>query len=158
MRASRTSTLFGGWLAAVACACGTGANAVKAADQPAAEQAAAAGAPPVVASAHRESILDQRVTLLSAELGLDASQQAEVRRILEDQRRQVASIWSDPAVPAAYRVHATRTISDRTGDRIRALLTEEQKAKYNQARKPRESAEQSATPSVEEWMKAANPK
>ncbi len=122
------------------------ANPVRAADQ-----SAAAVAP-------HESILDQRVRLLSTELGLDAQQRAGVRTILEDQRRQVATIWNDPSVPAAYRVNATRNISDRAGDRIRALLTEEQKAKYNRARKPRQSAEQSATPSVEDWMKAANQK
>jgi hypothetical protein len=80
----------------------------------------------------------------------------EVRRILEDQRLQVAKVWDDTSVPSALRVNATRTISDRTGDRIRALLTEEQKKKYNRPRKPRAAAEHSDARSVEDWMKAAN--
>ncbi len=95
--------------------------------------------------------------LLTAELGLDAQQQSGVRGILEDQRRQIMTVWNDTSVPAAYRVHATRTISDRTGDRIRALLSDEQQAKYNKPRKPREATEGPATPSVDEWMKATIP-
>jgi len=46
-------------------------------------------------------------------------------------------VWNDTSLAAANRVSATRIISDRTADRIRAILTEEQKAKYNKARKPR---------------------
>jgi hypothetical protein len=140
-------------LMAVACACYLAALPIKATNEP-----AAAGAQASVLPQHRESVLEQRVKLLSAELGLDAQQQTEVRRILEDQRRQVMRVWSDTSGSAAYRVNATRTISDRTGDRIRALLNEEQKAKYNRPRKPRTAAEGSGTPSVEDWMKATNPK
>jgi Spy/CpxP family protein refolding chaperone len=115
----------------------------------------AAGAQPEAAPTHHESALAQRVSLLSAELGLSAEQQAQVGRILEDQREQVMRVWNDSSLAAANRVSATRIIGDRTADRIRAILTEEQKAKYHQARKPRDAGENSASPSVEEWMKAA---
>jgi len=115
----------------------------------------AAGAQPERAPTHHESALAQRVTLLSAELGLSAQQQEQVRRILEDQREQVMRVWNDSSLAAANRVSATRIISDRTADRIRTILTEEQQAKYHQARKPREAGQDSASPSVEEWMKAA---
>ena len=107
------------------------------------------------APAHHQSPLEQRITLLSAELSLDAQQQAQVRRILEDQREQVMRVWNDSSLPAANRVSATRVIGDRAADRIRAILTEEQKAKYHQARKPREPGENPPSPSVEAWMKAA---
>jgi Spy/CpxP family protein refolding chaperone len=115
----------------------------------------AAGAQPEAALAQHESALEQRVRLLAAELSLDAQQQAQVRRILEDQREQVMRVWNDSSLAAANRVSATRTIGDRSADRIREILTEEQKAKYHKARKPREAGENSASPSVEEWMKAA---
>jgi len=121
----------------------------------AAAEPPAAGEPVVPAPTHRETPLEQRITLLTAELSLDAQQQAQVRRILEDQREQVMAVWNDSSLPAASRVSATRVIGDRTADRIRAILTEEQKAKYHKARKPREPGENPPSPSVEAWMKAA---
>lgn len=145
------------WLAAWACVSCLWAQSIAAADA----AAIAPVAPPLPTQAspqHHATAVEQRVALLAAELNLDARQQAEVRKVLEDQRRQVMKVWNDTAVPAAYRVSATRAISDRTGDRIRALLNEEQKAKYNPPRKPREPMEGSATPSVEDWMKATSPK
>jgi len=146
---SRTSKSRRRWLARAACAYA----AIML--QSYAAESVAAGAQPEAAPTHHESALEQRVTLLAAELSLDAQQQAQVRRILEDQREQVMRVWNDSSLPAANRVSATRVIGDRTADRIRAILTEEQKAKYYQAPKPRDAGENSASPSVEEWMKAA---
>ena len=136
-------------LAATACAC---AAVVL---QSVAAEPATADTQPELAATHHQSALEQRVTLLAAELNLDAQQQTQVRRILEEQRAQVLRVWNDASLGAANRVSATRTISDRTADRIRAILTEEQKAKYSKARKPRDTGENSTSSSVEEWMKAA---
>jgi hypothetical protein len=94
--------------------------------------------------------------LLTAELGLDAQQQSDVRRLLLEQREQVSKIWSDTSIPPAYRVNATRAIGDKTADRIRALLTEEQKAKYIAPRKPHEPQASDAKRSVQDWMNAAS--
>jgi Spy/CpxP family protein refolding chaperone len=139
------------WLTVAACAYGL----VVLPSTAVAEPAAAGARPRPAPTQHESAALEKRVTLLSAELSLDAQQQAQVRRILEDQREQVMRVWNDPSLAAANRVIATRIVSDRTADRIRAILTEEQKAKYNQARKPRAAGENAASPSVEEWMKAA---
>ena len=111
-------------------------------------------------AAHRQAgnSLDGRMALLTAELGLDALQQIQVRRILENQREQIIKVWSDTSVPAAQRVNATRVISDGTADQIRALLTEAQKAKYTAARQPRASATDHDKRSVEDWMNAAGSK
>jgi hypothetical protein len=106
----------------------------------------------------RESGLDQRVRLLTAELGLSAQQQADVRRALEDQREQVRKVWADTSIPAAYRVSATRAIADRTADRIRALLTDEQKTHYVAPRKPRDMGPQDSGRKVEDWMNSASAK
>jgi protein CpxP len=138
------------WLAVAACAYGLVVLPSNAVAELAAGGAQARPAP----TRHASAALEQRVTLLAAELSLDAQQQAQVRRILEDQREQVMKVWNDSSLAAANRVSATRTISDRAADRIRAILTEEQKAKYNKARKPRAAGENSASPSIEEWMKA----
>jgi Spy/CpxP family protein refolding chaperone len=92
------------------------------------------------------------VKLLTTELKLTPQQQQSVRKILEDQRQQVARAWSDTSVPSAVRVKATQAIGDRTADQIRALLTEEQRAKYVKPRQPGTSA---ASADVEQWMNAA---
>jgi hypothetical protein len=107
---------------------------------------------------HNRPSLEERAETLSQALGLDATQQSELRKVLEGQREQVRRIWSDASVPAAYRVSATQAISDKTADQIRALLNDEQKKKYNPPRPPHEAAESSAKPSVETWLYPAKPK
>jgi hypothetical protein len=61
-------------------------------------------------------------------------------------------------VPPPNRVAATQAIGDKTADRIRALLNDEQKKKYNAPRQPRDTAAGARGPSVEDWMYPAKPK
>src|SRR2546421_9191684 len=68
-----------------------------------AEPAAAGAWPRPAPTQHVSAALERRVTLLSAELSLDAQQQVQVRRILEDQREQVMKIWHDSSLAAANR-------------------------------------------------------
>lgn len=75
-------------------------------------------------------VLDLRVQLMARELALDATQQARLRDILRAQRDNIARAWSDPSVPAALRIAATQTTGEKTADRIRAILTDEQREKY----------------------------
>jgi len=70
------------------------------------------------------------------------------------QRDQVQRIWNDTTLTAAMRIHATGAIGDATADRIRAMLTEEQRKRYNPPRPPRDSVAHAAAPDVESWMKA----
>lgn len=74
--------------------------------------------------------MDNRVRLLARELQLDARQQSEVTKILQQQRSDVAKVWSDPSVSAALRIAATQAIGDKTADKIRALLNDAQRSKY----------------------------
>lgn len=74
--------------------------------------------------------LEDRVHLVAKELDLDARQQASLKDILLAQRAEVAKVWSDSSVPAAVRVGATQAVSERTAERIRAILTPEQREKY----------------------------
>jgi hypothetical protein len=98
----------------------------------------------------RRSTLDARVATLSRALGLDATQQAELRKVLLAQREQVQRIWGDEALPSATRVAMTRDASRRTADEIRALLTPAQRKKYNPP--PFESGSAARQARVEDWM------
>jgi protein CpxP len=101
--------------------------------------------------------LEEHVRLLTKRLDLGARQQAELRTLLVSQREQVKQIWADVSMPAADRVGATRAITDRTGDQIRAMLTDEQKAKFSAAH-PRRDAENSAHPDVDYWLRLTSPR
>jgi hypothetical protein len=103
------------------------------------------------------SSLDLRVKRLAKALKLDASQQAQLRVVLMKQEEQVRLAWSDTSVPSSYRVLATRIISDQTADRIRALLNDEQKKRYNPPRlaPPPHAA---GSPGVENWLNGLSAK
>jgi hypothetical protein len=112
----------------------------------------------VTAAAHRPSHrqgprgLDGRVALLARELDLDPGQQVALRKMLEEQGVQVAQAWNDTSVPGATRVGRTQAISDRTAERIRAMLNDEQRRKYIQPRQ-RETSVGAPGGRVETWMK-----
>ena len=97
------------------------------------------------------STLDGRVRTLAQALDLDARQQAALRGLLEAQREEILKVWSDLSLPAPNRIAASEAISDRTADRIRAMLTEEQKKKYNPP-PPADAAGHVDRPDVEAWM------
>lgn len=121
-------------------------------------QATAVGASRHHAQRHDANAgIDDRVNTLTKALNLDMTQQSELRKVLEGQREQVKRVWDDTTAPAAYRVSATHAISDKTADRIRALLNEEQRKKYNPSR-PLHEATAGSNPSVEEWMNKTQPK
>lgn len=128
--------------------------------QAATELSGSAGEAPVrqVPRHDSRSSLDERIRILSKRLDLDATQQSELRALLEGQRDRVMRVWSDTSLPAAYRISATQAISDKTADRIRALLNEEQRKKFNPPRPARDAAAGSAQPSVEDWMNATEQK
>jgi hypothetical protein len=77
---------------------------------------------------------DAELRRLTAELQLDANQQQQVRRILEEQHQRTLKAWSTDASPSASQMKATQAIAAQTADRIRAVLTDEQRKKYPQAR------------------------
>ena len=103
---------------------------------------------------HEHTTLDGRVAIYARALGLDANQQLQLRDLLVWQRDQVQRVWNDATLTAAMRIHATGAIGDATADRIRAMLTEEQRKRYNPPRPPRDSVAHAEAPDVESWMKA----
>jgi Spy/CpxP family protein refolding chaperone len=122
----------------------------------------AAGAAPAAASSATRQLrhhappraLGDRVQLMAKELDLDPAQQAQLKTILQAQRAEVASVWSDASVPAAVRVGATRVIAERTADKIRAMLNDEQRRKYIKAR-PHDAPVGAPGGDVQKWMNSA---
>jgi len=99
--------------------------------------------------------LEDRVQVLTKGLDLDPTQQAALRRLLESQREQIRQVWADRST-ASDHVGAIRAILDRTGDRIRTMLNDEQRKRYILAR-PQRGKESPAQGDVEHWMQLANP-
>ena len=136
------------------------AAAVPAPDQSAADTAATGDTPAAPSSAKpapRPSArvraggsLQHRVDVLAKALQLDARQRTELITILESQRQAVSKIWSDPALLPAERTPATRALQERTANQIRAILSEEQRKRYNP---PKPQGAEPPSPNVEEWMR-----
>jgi hypothetical protein len=93
--------------------------------------------------------LEHRVDVLSKALRLDARQRAELLTILGNQREAVAKIWHNPAILPAERTPATRAAEERTADQIRAILSDEQKKRYNP---PKPKGAEPPAPNVADWM------
>lgn len=102
----------------------------------------------------RPAGLEDRVELVARELDLDAAQRVHLKNILENQRAEVARVWSDNSVAAAIRIASTQAVSDRTADSIRAMLSDDQRNKYIRPRL-RDTGVGAAGGSVESWMNAA---
>jgi uncharacterized membrane protein len=111
------------------------------------------------ASKHSTTTRQQdRISALTQALNLDAAQQIQLKKILSQHHEQIQKVWNDVELPPARRVAATQAISDHTADQIRAMLTEEQRKKYNAPRPPRDPQADSSKRSVEDWMNATQPK
>jgi hypothetical protein len=104
----------------------------------------------------RATALADRVRLMATELDLDSSQQQQLTAILIAQQGEVAKAWSDPSVPAALRINATQRISERTGDRIRAMLTDAQREKYIKVH-PHDTPVGAPGVDLDKWMSPAAP-
>ena len=102
-----------------------------------------------------EQVIDARVRRLTRSLDLDERQQARLRAVLQNERRQMRKLWIDNPRPAADRVGPALAIIDRTRDEIRAMLNEEQTKKYPAAL-PRESLGP-ANADLEHWMRQTQP-
>ena len=105
---------------------------------------------------HGRPSAEARLQGLVKGLKLDAAQQAEVRRALQAQREAIRRLTSAPADPEVPRVATIHAITDRTTERIRAVLNDEQKKLYSQPL-PHDFAAGEGKPGVEEWLNAVRP-
>ena len=114
------------------------------------------GAPAVAQRGHRRPNIDDRVKVLARNLDLNETQQAAVKKILEQRQQETLRIRRDPSISGATRIEQFRALQDTTVQRIRAVLNEEQKKKYDPlaVRRVLPAPEQR---SVEDWLKVTTP-
>jgi hypothetical protein len=113
-------------------------------------------APAFAQRGHRPT-LDDRVRVLARSLELNEAQQAAVKKILEQRQQETLRIRLDSSISGATRIERFRALQDNTVERIRALLNEEQKKKYDPLA-VRRIAPAPDQKSVEDWLKVTNPK
>lgn len=99
--------------------------------------------------------IDDHVRVLAKNLNMSEPQQAAVKTILAQRRQQMVHLMRDPSLSGATRYDQLRALQDTTVERIRAVLTDEQRKSYNplQAR----AMQQPLDRSVEDWLKVTTP-
>ena len=118
--------------------------------------APAGSAPQPTNSTHRRPSLDDRVKTLAAALNLDEAQQVAVKRILEQRQQETLRLRHDTSITGSARIERLRALQDQTVQRIRLVLNDEQKKKYD----PLAVRKAGAAPgqkSVEDWLKVTTP-
>ena len=118
-------------------------------------QANTAGAAPQHVARKRPTI-DDRVKVLAKNLDLNESQQTAVKKILERRHQETLRIQRDPTIAGSARIEQFRMLQDRTAEQISAVLTEEQRKKYDPFAARR--IPQSEGRTVEDWLKVTTPK
>jgi hypothetical protein len=94
--------------------------------------------------------------VLAKNLDLNESQQVAVKKILEQRQQETLRLRRDPSISGSTRIEQFRALQDNTVQRIRAVLNEEQKKKYDPlaVRRIQPAPEQR---SVEDWLKVTTP-
>ncbi len=90
----------------------------------------------VAGSSHVPSVDDQ-IKNLTEKLNLTDEQQSRIKPILEDQRQQVQAQMKSPYLSPEDNRSALRRIQVTANTKIRELLTDEQKTKFDQMEKER---------------------
>jgi hypothetical protein len=117
--------------------------------------APATPAPPTHSSPKRPS-LDERVKKLAAALNLDEAQQVAVKRILEQRQQETLRLRHDTSITGSTRIERLRALQDQTVLRIRLVLNDEQKKKYDPLA-VRQAGPAPGQKSVEDWLKVTTP-
>jgi hypothetical protein len=80
----------------------------------------------------KKSVIDKRLESLTEQLNLSQVQRVQTRKILEDGQAESLHLWSDQQIAPIDRMVKLRSIREDAHKRFRALLTEEQRIKYDQ--------------------------
>lgn len=105
---------------------------------------------------HRRPSLDDRVKTLAAALNLDEAQQVAVKRILEQRQQETLQLRHDSSITGSTRIERLRALQDQTVQRIRLVLNDEQKKKYDPLA-VRNAGPAPGQKSVEDWLKVTTP-
>jgi Spy/CpxP family protein refolding chaperone len=111
---------------------------------------------PAVAQRGHIPTIDDRVRVLARSLDLNEAQRAAVKKILEQRQQETLRIRQDSSISGGARIDRFRALQDNTVERIRAVLNEEQKKKYDPlaVRRTQPAPQQR---SVEDWLKVTTP-
>jgi hypothetical protein len=104
-------------------------------------------------SLYRRRTLDDRVKELAKALDLNETQQAGVKAVLERQQLRARNIQFDQTVEGSERIGRLRALQEDTVLRIRALLNDEQKKKYDPLNHAALPPPESSQKYVDQWMK-----
>lgn len=108
--------------------------------------------PPPQRSFYRRTTLDEQVKRFTKMVDLDESQQVGLKSVLERQQGQARQIRLDTSLSGVDRVSRLRDLQQDTVLKIRALLNEEQKKKYDPQN--RQSQTNASDSYVNDWLKA----
>jgi periplasmic protein CpxP/Spy len=103
---------------------------------------------------YRRRSLDERVKSFAKALNLDEAQQAGVKTILERQQVEARRIQFDQALSGTDRIGRLRALQEETVLRIRAILNDEQRQKYDPLNHGTQISP--SDPSVEDWLKTTH--
>ena len=79
--------------------------------------------------------VEEQIKTLSAQLNLTEEQRAAIKPILEEERQQLLA--KDDSLSREDRITNKRRVYERAGSKIRTLLNDEQKPKFDQLEKER---------------------
>jgi len=109
------------------------------------------------AQRHRRITLDERIKLLAKSLDLSDSQKTAIKTILEERQREAVHLRLDSSINGNTRIERFRSLQENTVEKIRGVLNDEQKKKYD----PLASRKLQPAPgqrTVEDWLKVTTPK
>ncbi len=122
-----------------------------------AEQAPQKGARTIAPRQPRKkALIDDRVRAFAVSLNLTEAQQAAVKKILEQRQAEILRLRTDTSISGSERIDRLHLLQDQTVNKIRSVLDDEQKKKYDPlaVRKVPPSSDQK---SVEDWLKETTP-
>lgn len=105
----------------------------------------------------RRPTLDDHVKALATSLDLSEQQQLAVKKILEQRQMETLRLRRDTAIEGNERIARLRALQDQTVERIRSILTDDQKKKYDPLA-VRQIAPQRDQKSIDDFLKAPPPK
>ena len=73
---------------------------------------------------------DRQLQHLTRELNLSSDQQSQIKPLLVDQQQKMQALFQDPSLAQEDRQAKAKSITEDTHNKIEALLTDEQKQKF----------------------------
>ena len=106
---------------------------------------------------YKRPSIDDRVKVLAKNLDLNEAQQSAVKKILEQRQQETLRLRLDSSLTGSDRIDRFRALQAGTVQRIRAVLNDEQRKKYDPLAVQRIPSDPNQR-SVEDWLKATTPR